>query len=221
MDVESLFNNVPVDGTIEMILERVYKDPSTDALNIREQFFRSLLEICTKKAPFINHHRYLQFDGVAMGSPLGVLFANFYTVIVEERVFRSIRKPSLYVRYIDGTFTQAGTMEEIEELRQALHTHSCLRFTTDHSRLPFLDVLVEHKEGAFAIRVHTKPTNLGMCLNGESECPERYKDTTISAYVRRALFQGSTMGRHPLGDETCSPGPSKQLTHQPQHPERI
>ncbi|XP_066966311.1 uncharacterized protein [Macrobrachium rosenbergii] len=71
MDVESLFTNVPVDETIQMILDRVYRDPTTPSLNIPEHALRALLEICTKKAPFSNHrgHMYTQIDGVAMGSP--------------------------------------------------------------------------------------------------------------------------------------------------------
>ncbi|XP_064081452.1 uncharacterized protein LOC135198023 [Macrobrachium nipponense] len=173
MDVESLFTNVPVDETIQIILDRVYRDDSTPPLNIPEHALQKLLEICTKKAPFSTHrgHMYTQKDGVAMGSPLGVLFANFYMGAVERQVFATIEKPSMYVRYIDDTFISANTVEEIEHLRQALHDHSRLNFTIEHCRdrrLPFLDVLVGQQE-RFATQVYTKPTNLGMCLNGESE----------------------------------------------------
>ncbi|XP_068235641.1 uncharacterized protein [Palaemon carinicauda] len=89
MDVESLFTNVPVDETIDFIADRVYRDETTPELNIPEQAIQTLLAICTKRAPFTTHrgHMYLQKDGVAMGSPLGVLFANFYVGVVEERVF--------------------------------------------------------------------------------------------------------------------------------------
>ncbi|XP_066982641.1 uncharacterized protein [Macrobrachium rosenbergii] len=192
LDVEFLFTNIPVDKTIEMIADRVYRDPQTRPLSIPKHTLRSLLELCTKKAPFINHHghMYLQVDGVAMGSPLGVLFANFYMGMVEERVFAEITKPSMYVRYIDDTFICAGSSEEIDELRAAFHQHSSLHFIIEHSKdghLPFLDVLVELKEDSFSTTVYTKPTNLGMFLNSDSECPERYKNSTITAYSRRAL----------------------------------
>ncbi|XP_066988226.1 uncharacterized protein [Macrobrachium rosenbergii] len=197
MDVESLFTNVPVDETIQMTLDRVYGDPTTPYLNIPEHAFHVLLEICTQKAPFSNHrgHMYTQIDGVAMGSPLGVLFANFYMGTVEQRVFEDIHQPRMYVRYIDDTFVSTNSQEEIENLRCAFHNHICLSFTIEHSQnrcLPFLDILVEQKEASVSIRVQTKRTNLGKCMNGTSECPERYKRSTISAYVRRALSHCSS-----------------------------
>ncbi|XP_066982656.1 uncharacterized protein [Macrobrachium rosenbergii] len=198
MDVESLFTNVPVDGTIQMILDRVYRDPTTPSLNIPEHALCTLLETCTKKAPFSNHrgHMYTQIDGVAMCSPLGVIFANFYMGTVEQRVFEDIHQPKMYVRYIGDTFVNANSQEEIENLRRAFHNHSCLSFSIEHSQnccLPFLDVLAEQGESSFSTRVCTKRTNLGMCMNGASKCPERYKHSTVSAYVRRALLHCSSL----------------------------
>ncbi|KAG0729814.1 hypothetical protein GWK47_029573 [Chionoecetes opilio] len=58
--------------------------------------------------------------------------------------------------------------------------------------MPFLDVLVTQKEESFITNVYVKPTNTGHCLNGESECPQRYKDSTIGAYIRRAFTHCST-----------------------------
>ncbi|XP_064106931.1 uncharacterized protein LOC135215906 [Macrobrachium nipponense] len=148
MDMESLFTNVPVDETIQMILDKVYRDPDTPPLNIPEHALRALLEICTKKAPFSDPRGcvYTQIDGVVMGSLLGVLFANFYMGTVKGRVFQNSSKPRMYVRYIDDTFVSANSREEIEQLQCAFHDHSCLSFTIEHCqdhRLPFPNVLVE------------------------------------------------------------------------------
>ncbi|XP_064114082.1 uncharacterized protein LOC135220655 [Macrobrachium nipponense] len=75
LDVEYLFTNVPVDETIGIIMEQIYMRPP----NIPEDSLKTLLDICTKRAPFTTHRgqRHRQKDGVAMGSHLGVLFANF------------------------------------------------------------------------------------------------------------------------------------------------
>ncbi|XP_064095659.1 uncharacterized protein LOC135207763 [Macrobrachium nipponense] len=197
MDVESLFTNVPVNETIQMILDRVYGDPTTPSLNTPEHTPCALLEICTKKASFSNHRgrMYTQIDRVAMGSPLRVLFANFYIGTVEQTVFKGINKPRMYVPYIDDTFVCADSQEDIEDLRCAFHAHNCLKFMIEQSqdcRLPFLDVLVE-QEDSFSTKVNKKPTNLGMCTNGMSECPEKYNHSTISAYVRKALLHCSSL----------------------------
>ena len=65
-----------------------------------------------------------------------------------------------------------------------------LCFTVERSKngtMPFLDVLVEQQEPSFGTTVYVKDSDLGHCLNGVSECPQRYKDSTIGAYIRRAL----------------------------------
>merc|ERR1711874_713607 len=49
------------------------------------------------------------------------------------------------------------------------------------------DVLVKMGNDKFNTEVYTKPTNNGQCLNGRSECPQKYKDSTITAYIRRAI----------------------------------
>ncbi|XP_064078626.1 NBAS subunit of NRZ tethering complex-like [Macrobrachium nipponense] len=105
--------------TIDIILERVYRSQSTAPLNIPEALLRMLLEICTKKAPFSTHRgqMYPQKDGVAMGSPLGVLFANFYMDTVEERVFARMQQPLRYRCDIDDIFVQVDAEDEVEALR--------------------------------------------------------------------------------------------------------
>ncbi|XP_050710737.1 uncharacterized protein LOC126995291 [Eriocheir sinensis] len=100
LDVESLFTNVPVDRTIDYIINRIYYNDSTPNLDIPEDVIRGLLECCTKEAPFIcpRGNRYQQIDGVAMGSPLGVLFANFFMGCIEEETFKNTEKPEIYCR---------------------------------------------------------------------------------------------------------------------------
>ena len=58
--------------------------------------------------------------------------------------------------------------------------------------LPFLDVRIKQDRGGLSTSVYRKPTNLGLCLNGDSECPSKYKTSVISSFVRRALSHCST-----------------------------
>ena len=61
------------------ITDRVYRS-DVETLPITENVLRDLLTACTCEAPFLSHRGelYRQRDGVAMGSPLGVLFAEMY-----------------------------------------------------------------------------------------------------------------------------------------------
>ena len=170
----------------------MYRHTTTPKLEIPEEALKSLLQICTKEAPFITHkgHLYTQIDGIAMGSPLGPLFANFYMGIVEKRVFSSTPPPSTYCRYIDDTFVVVQNREEIDKLIKEFERNSVLTFTTEHSKtgvLPYLDVLVTNNGQNITTSVHRKDTNMGLCLNANSECPRRYKTSTINAYIKRAL----------------------------------
>ena len=197
LDVESLFTNVPVEETIQMILDTVYRDETTPALNIPENALRRLLEICTREAPFIDQRGLMwkQVDGVAMGSPLGVLFANFYMGTIEKRVFTRIPTPDMYVRYIDDTFVRVSSEEDLERLRRTFEDESVLRFTCERSidgTIPFLDVKVTADDIGYSTNVFRKPTNIGLCLKGESECPEKYKNSVINSYVNRALSHCSS-----------------------------
>ncbi|XP_064089200.1 uncharacterized protein LOC135203401 [Macrobrachium nipponense] len=192
LDVESLFTNVPVDETIGIIMERVYRNPDMRPPNIPEDSLRTLLDICMKRAPFTTHRgqMYRQKDGIAMRSPLGVLFSNFYMGEVEERVFSQHRCPRTYGRYINDIFVQADCKDEVEALRQQFLQHSMLNFTFEYSsndRLPFLDVLVTKTNQKLVTTVYTKATNVGLYLNGDSDCSEWFKTTTIKAFIRRAL----------------------------------
>ena len=95
-----------------------------------------------------------------------------------------------------SVFVKTDSPEKVEELRRCFEESSALRFTSessDNAHLTFLDVKVsQESDNKFSTEVYRKSTNLGLCLNGESECPERYKKSAISAYIRRALTHCST-----------------------------
>ena len=130
-----------------------------------------------------------------MGLPLGVLFANAYMGFIEQRVFSKIPQLSTYRRYIDDTFVITATREELDVLRHTFEECSVLWFTCEHpeeSTLPFLDVKVEQSGDRFCTSVYRKPTNIGLCLNGDSECPTKFKSSVIGSYTRRTLTHCSS-----------------------------
>ncbi|XP_069172815.1 uncharacterized protein [Procambarus clarkii] len=133
-----------------------------------ESILRKLLLACTKKAPFVSPdgHMYKQVDGVAMGSPLGVLFANIYMGTIEQRVLVDMGwKPAMYCRYIDDIFTQVPDARDLQQLKEAFEQISVLSFTYErenNGKLPFLDVTVMERIGGFHTAVYTKETNIGI-----------------------------------------------------------
>ena len=131
-----------------------------------------------------------------MGSPLGVLFANFYMGVLERRVMeRAGIRPQTYCRYIDDIFVEVQSLQDLQELKAEFERLSTLSFTLEPSNedsLPFLDALVTKEADKYKTTVYTKKTNTGMCMNGNSECPDRYKRSVIVSYVKRAFTHCSS-----------------------------
>ena len=198
LDASSLFTNVPVDITIDIILKNVYENHSIPAPRLPKHVLEKMLEICTKETPFRcpSGKLYRQIDGVAMGSPLGVLFAEAYMAHVESKAIDSMEtKPHTYCRYVDDIFVDIQNEEHLDSLRTSLQQHSVLSFTTESSvnhKIPFLDVQIDATDNTFVTTVFKKPTDRGHCLSGDSECPDQYKESVIRAYINRAIKHCST-----------------------------
>lgn len=107
LDVVSLFTNIPVMETIQIILNNVYDNPVLAPPTIPRKIMFELLQICTTKNPFKTStgEIFIQVDGVSMGSPLGPLFANFYMANLENNILKETdSKPLTYCRYVDDIF---------------------------------------------------------------------------------------------------------------------
>ena len=105
-DVASLFSNVPLDYTIDVILRKIYTDKLIKT-KIKKLQFKELLELCTKHLHFsFNGEMFRQIDGVAMGSPLGPVIANIFMTELEEKIVPQFSDVmSVWLRYVDDTFT--------------------------------------------------------------------------------------------------------------------
>ena len=68
-DVESLFRNVPIKWTIDVIPTRIYQSTNLKKNSRRKR----ILDTCTKTAFSFNNIIYEQKDGVSIGSSLGPL----------------------------------------------------------------------------------------------------------------------------------------------------
>ena len=103
-DVQSLFTNVPLNRTLDIIMERIYKnnDIITD---IPSKDLKDLLLLCTKQVHFqYDGSNYLQSEGVAMGSPLGPILANIFLTELELNVLPTIDNKIInWKRYVDDT----------------------------------------------------------------------------------------------------------------------
>ena len=99
-DVESLFTNVPLKKTIEIILNRVYSEKEISTTLSKRSLKKLLLDACTKTAFSFNKKLYEQIDGVSMGSPLGPLMANVIMTEIEHVVVKDLFNKGFLKFYI-------------------------------------------------------------------------------------------------------------------------
>jgi len=191
LDAENLYTNVPLDETINIILDNVYRNEIKPAPNLPESTLKSLLEICTKEAPFrnIDGKIFQQTNGIAMGSPLGCVFANFYMTTLENQILQNLNwTPNFYGRYIDDIILIVDNEEQLLELKEKFTQNSVLNFTHEigHRNLSFLDVNINFDVSDNIITsVYTKETSTGQLLNYNSECPDKYKRGVIMNLLHR------------------------------------
>ena len=164
LDVESLFTNVPIERTIEIILQNVYHSTNLAApSSIPEKTMKELLRLCTTGTPFraIDGELYLQKEGVMMGSPLGPTFANYYMCHLENETAKRCpeKMPTIYARYVDDIFVVCESEDNILALKEEFERNSVLKFTHElenNNQLAFLDTLLTKHNELLATSVYKK-----------------------------------------------------------------
>ena len=70
LDVASLFTNIPLDDTNNIVIEKLFSENET-VHNLNKDQFKCLLTLATKEPYFpFDGELYQQVDRVAIGSPL-------------------------------------------------------------------------------------------------------------------------------------------------------
>ncbi|CAM2729790.1 unnamed protein product [Rotaria socialis] len=155
-DVSSLYTNVPINETIEIILNSLYVIQPIPPI-IKRDDMKELLIFATKNSHFLFDGKvYDQIGGVSMGSPLAPLLAEIFLQEFERKISSLLQELWIvyWKRYVDDTFvllnSQFTTKHVCAELSKC---HPSIQFTSEEEdpvtrTLPFLDVLVQRKPGA-------------------------------------------------------------------------
>ena len=76
LDVDSLFTNIPLEETIEICTNELFKESET-VESLSKSEFKEFLSLATKDLHFIfDVTLHKEIDGVAMGSPIGPTLTN-------------------------------------------------------------------------------------------------------------------------------------------------
>ena len=186
----SLFTNVPLDTTIDIILEKIYTENLITA-SIRREDLKSLLILCTKNVYFtFNDVIYVQTDGVAMGSPLGPVLANIFMIHLENSLIPTLsEKLTFWSRYVDDTiaFVKRNEVSNVLNLLNSFNNN--IKFTYEEendSCIAFLDVrLKRQNDGSLQTSVYRKETNTDVYIHWKSFAPDSWKIGTLRSLIQR------------------------------------
>lgn len=192
-DAVSLFTNVPIIDTLEMIRKVVMNHDLQ--LEIPVDTLCSLISLCVEDVQFsFDNKLYVQSDGVAMGSPLGPVLSNIFLGFLETHLLANDinRLTVSYSRFVDDTFVIVRSLKDSESLLSILNSvHPNLSFTIESEQasfgLPFLDVLVSRDSNNKAITsVYRKNTWSGLYTDFHSFVPIAYKRGLVRNLFHRA-----------------------------------
>ena len=199
-DVASLFTNVPLQETIDIILHKVY-DQQLVTTKIPRNELKTLILLCTTESSFMFEQDYFkQTDGVAMGSPLGPVLANIFMSTFEERLFNTQIPHNFglkfWCRYVDDIFAIFDNKPDLADTTSELNKlHSNITFTNESEKdgkIHFLDVDICFSDGIFTTKTFLKPTNTGLYTLWTSYIPKSFKTNLFGCLLHRAMKICST-----------------------------
>ena len=124
LDVDALFTSIPLDETIGICANELYKDTHL-VEKLTKSDMTKLLNLACKDTLFLfNGVYYNQIDGVTMGSPLGPPFANSFMNFHECKWLYDCPldiKPKFYRRYVDDVFVLFDNVEQAYEFQKYLN----------------------------------------------------------------------------------------------------
>jgi len=199
-DAVSLFTNIPVDFTINLILNSIFNKDNKTFHGLNKSRLKKLLTWCAKTTTFqFNGKFYKQTDGVAMGSPIAPLMADVFmnhvvTQALKETPIQS--RPDLLCRYVDDLFLLFPSSSAVELFYTKMNSvHRSVQFTKDfecNNSIPFLDVLVQRTPSGLCTSTYRKPTHTGLYSKWSSFVPLQYKRNLVTSLLNRAHFISSS-----------------------------
>ncbi|CAF3279221.1 unnamed protein product [Rotaria sp. Silwood2] len=136
-DIASLYTNVPLTETIEIILKNLY-DGQAKPPAINRGDMKELLDLATENSHFLfNGQLYDQIDGVSMGSPLAPLFAEIFLQDFERKYLSSPEDMGIvyWKRYVDDTFVLFDPTFSVDDVCYTLSQyHPSITFTVEKEK---------------------------------------------------------------------------------------
>ena len=133
LDVESLFTNIPLEETIDNIINDLFL--TTDKVhNFESEELKQLVTFAAYESFFLfGGEYYAQIDVVAVGSPLSPALANAFLCHFDEKWLSECAAeifPSDFKRYVDDIFVTFNSYLQLLKFVDYMnHQHPNIKFT--------------------------------------------------------------------------------------------
>ena len=178
LDVKSVFTNIPIDFTTDLLLNLVFDGKAKDGkfYGMNKQQLKKMLKWTAKKTVLqFNCSYYEQTNGVAMETPIAPLLADICMNWAINKTSKSHAQPKVFFRYVDDCLAIFSNHEEIKQFYQEINNiHTNIKFTyelEENGKIPFLDVFTAKRNQSFISSVYRKKTNTGLYTNWKSFIP--------------------------------------------------
>ena len=134
LDAVSLFTNVPLRKTVNIIFGRVYNQKLIKTILSKNVLKKLILDTCQKTTFTLNNIIYEQKGGVSMGASLGPVLANIIIKECEKVIFDNLVKEGaikFYIRYADNTLLLVKRQDIDKVLKAFNGFDKNLKFTID------------------------------------------------------------------------------------------
>ena len=199
-DVKSLFTNVPVAETCEIVLDKLFPISNSIHEGFSKSLFEKILKNCIDNIFLFNGNTYQQIDGFPMGNCISPIMANIFMCHHEQIWLDNCPiqfKPVFYRRYVDDTFMLFRDKNHVKLFQSYLNKqHSQIQFTCEMEKdnsLSFLDCKVTKNGNCFETSSYRKPTYTGLGMKFNSAVSDQYKFNLIDCLMDRAYKINSTL----------------------------
>ena len=191
-DVVSLFTNVPLDTTIDIILKRIYDNNEINT-SVTKKEMKELILTCTKGVHFtFDGKTYVQTNGVAMGSPLGPVLSGIFMVELENNLIHTLSEHlSCWKRYVDDTicFIKNDSIDYVFSILNSFHPSIQFIYETENNNsISFPDIELLRVGENIETRVFRKPANTDLHIHWQSFAPLQWKRSTLKTLVYRSYI---------------------------------
>ena len=184
-DAESLFTSIPVNETIDFIIDEIYTRKIIKPFCDKKLIFRRLLErLCFENQFSYNGTLATQIEGCTMGGSLSGTLSNIFMKKLEQDIVVPT-SPIFYKRYVDDVYNRRNK-DEIDTLFHNLNSyHPNMKFTVEKNPNSFLDTTITREnDNTVTTAVYTKPNKVPIFWT--SRVPKRYKRNALKTDLHRA-----------------------------------